>query len=109
MKRSIDLNYGRQAFGADPGAYHAARPAYPDWVFKILRDRCGLKHDMAVFEIGAGRVAGGQWSGMNSATPIAQIRSMKQRRFCLTALTVRVKAMAFCLFLPDSTGLSRVT
>jgi len=53
-KPSINLNYGRQAFGADPAGYHAARPAYPDWVFEILRSRCGLKHDTATFEIGAG-------------------------------------------------------
>jgi SAM-dependent methyltransferase len=53
-KHSIDLRFGRQAFGADPGAYHAARPAYPDWVFEFLRDRCGLKHNTAAFEIGAG-------------------------------------------------------
>ena len=54
MGNSIDLSFGRQAFGADPGAYHAARPPYPDWVFEILRDRCGLKQDTATFEIGPG-------------------------------------------------------
>jgi len=53
-KQSINLEFGRQAFGADPGAYHAARPAYPDWVFETLCDRCGLKPDTATFEIGAG-------------------------------------------------------
>jgi hypothetical protein len=31
----IDRAFGRQAFGADPGRYHAARPAYPDWVFDM--------------------------------------------------------------------------
>ncbi len=50
----IDLSYGREAFGADPEAYHAARPPYPDWVFETLRDRCGLKPGTATFEIGAG-------------------------------------------------------
>jgi len=50
----IDLKYGREAFGLDPGAYHAARPAYPDWVFETIRDRCGLKPGTATFEIGAG-------------------------------------------------------
>ena len=53
-KQTINLEFGRQAFGADPEAYHAARPAYPDWVFEILRSRCGLKHDTLTFEIGAG-------------------------------------------------------
>lgn len=50
----IDRKFGRQAFGADPSGYHAARPAYPDWVFEILCERCGLAQDAATFEIGAG-------------------------------------------------------
>lgn len=53
-KPLIDLNFGRQAFGLDPLNYHTARPAYPYWVFKLLRERCALKKDTAVFEIGAG-------------------------------------------------------
>jgi SAM-dependent methyltransferase len=51
---SIDRKFGRQAFGADPRSYHAARPAYPDWVFELLRERCGLADGAATFEIGAG-------------------------------------------------------
>jgi SAM-dependent methyltransferase len=51
---SIDRAFGRQAFGADPGSYHAARPAYPDWVFEVLCERCGLAHGTKTFEIGAG-------------------------------------------------------
>ncbi|MBN9385518.1 MAG: class I SAM-dependent methyltransferase [Chitinophagaceae bacterium] len=51
---SISRHFGREAFGADPAGYHAARPAYPDWVFEILRDRCGLRRNTATFEIGAG-------------------------------------------------------
>ena len=50
----IDRSFGRQAFGADPSGYHAARPAYPEWVFEILSERCGLAHCAATFEIGAG-------------------------------------------------------
>lgn len=50
----IDRKFGRQAFGADPAAYHAARPPYPDWVFESLCDKCGLAHGAATFEIGAG-------------------------------------------------------
>jgi SAM-dependent methyltransferase len=50
----IDRTFGRQAFGADPAAYHAARPPYPDWVFEILCETCGLAHGAATFEIGAG-------------------------------------------------------
>jgi SAM-dependent methyltransferase len=53
-KPFIDRKFGRQAFGLDPGGYHAARPAYPDWVFDVLCERCGLGRDTSVFEIGAG-------------------------------------------------------
>ncbi|MBV8728351.1 MAG: class I SAM-dependent methyltransferase [Acidobacteriia bacterium] len=51
---SIDRKFGRQGFGSDPSGYHAARPAYPDWVFEVLCDRCGLAPNAAAFEIGAG-------------------------------------------------------
>ena len=50
----IEKSFGRQAFGLNPAAYHAARPDYPDWVFDMLVSRCGLKPGAKVFEIGAG-------------------------------------------------------
>lgn len=50
----IDREFGRLAFGADPGSYHAIRPDYPDWVFEILCERCRLTHGTATFEVGAG-------------------------------------------------------
>jgi len=50
----LERSFGRQAFGADPAGYDAARPGYPDWVFETLRDRCGLGPGAEVFEIGAG-------------------------------------------------------
>jgi len=51
---SVDRQFGRQAFGNDPGGYDTARPAYPDWVFEVLCKRCGLNPKVAVFEIGPG-------------------------------------------------------
>jgi SAM-dependent methyltransferase len=51
---SIHRTFGRQAFGLDPGGYHAARPSCPDWVFDVLRERCGLAPNAVTFEIGAG-------------------------------------------------------
>ena len=51
---SIDREFGRRAFGVDPAGYHAARPDYPEWVFGVLCERCGLAHNAATFEIGAG-------------------------------------------------------
>lgn len=50
----IDRKFGRKSFGVDPGGYHAVRPAYPEWVFEILCERCGLAHNAVTFEIGAG-------------------------------------------------------
>ncbi|HVV04968.1 MAG TPA: class I SAM-dependent methyltransferase [Puia sp.] len=53
-KSIISKAFGREAFGLDPAGYHAARPAYPDWVYEVLRERCGLRPGAASFEIGAG-------------------------------------------------------
>jgi len=55
MKESfIHQAFGREAFGRDPAGYEAARPAYPDWVFDFLRERCGLAPGTVTFEVGAG-------------------------------------------------------
>lgn len=53
-KPVICKTFGRKAFGLDPAGYHAARPAYPDWVYEVLCEHCGLRQDAATFEIGAG-------------------------------------------------------
>jgi len=53
-KSTVDLKFGREAFGGDPAGYHAVRPAYPDWVFEMLLERGCLGKDTATFEIGAG-------------------------------------------------------
>lgn len=50
----IHRTFGRRAFGGDPRGYDAARPAYPDWVFDFLCERCGLAPNAVTFEIGAG-------------------------------------------------------
>jgi len=50
----IDRRFGREAFGADPAGYHAARPPYPEWVFETLRDRCRPSPNTTTFEVGAG-------------------------------------------------------
>jgi SAM-dependent methyltransferase len=81
-KTSIDQKFGRNAFGADPGGYHAARPAYPDWVYEILRNRCGLEQNTATFEIGAG-------------TGIATRRLLEIGANPLTAIEPDVRLAAF--------------
>ena len=51
---TIDLKFGREAYGTDPASYHAIRPAYPDWVFEMLVERGCIFKGAAAFEIGAG-------------------------------------------------------
>ena len=53
-KSLIDKSLGREAFGLDPAGYHAARPAYPDWVYEVLCKHCDLRQNTATFEIGPG-------------------------------------------------------
>jgi SAM-dependent methyltransferase len=50
----FDRHFGRTAFGGDAAGYDAIRPAYPDWVYQVLCERCGLATGAATFEIGAG-------------------------------------------------------
>lgn len=45
---------GRRIFGQDPAGYDRARPGYPEEVYDILRERCGLGPGTRVFEIGPG-------------------------------------------------------
>jgi SAM-dependent methyltransferase len=51
---TINKVFGRVAFGLDPAGYHAARPAYPDWIYEVLCKCCGLRQNVATFEIGSG-------------------------------------------------------
>ena len=53
-KSIINKAFGREAFGLDPAGYHAARPAYPDWIYEVLCKSCGLRQNTATFEIGSG-------------------------------------------------------
>jgi SAM-dependent methyltransferase len=50
----IDRTEGRSLFGLDPEAYDRARPDYPDRIYDILRERCGLSPTTKVLEIGPG-------------------------------------------------------
>ena len=69
----MDRRAGREAFGADPAGYHHARPAYPDWVWDLLADRCGLRPGCAVFEIGAGTGLATQELLRRGADPLVAI------------------------------------
>jgi SAM-dependent methyltransferase len=50
----IDRSSGRALFGADPSLYERARPDYPEEVFDLLAERCGLAEGTRLFEVGAG-------------------------------------------------------
>jgi SAM-dependent methyltransferase len=50
----IDRSEGKRAFGSNPDGYHRSRPAYPERVFEILQQRCGLRPHCKSFEIGGG-------------------------------------------------------
>jgi SAM-dependent methyltransferase len=69
----LDRSVGRTAFGGDPAGYHAARPAYPDWVFDLLRERCGLGPGRAVFEVGPGTGTATSQLLMLGAAPLVAI------------------------------------
>jgi SAM-dependent methyltransferase len=45
---------GRVLFGTDPVGYEAGRPAYPDRVYRVLAERCGLRPGARTLEIGPG-------------------------------------------------------
>lgn len=49
-----DSVFGRTAYGLDASAYDAGRPDYPERVFTILKERCGLRSGSSVLEIGPG-------------------------------------------------------
>lgn len=69
----IDRAFGRRAFGDDPANYDRSRPAYPDWVFDTLCERCGLKSGAAVFEVGAGTGTATRELTMRGASPLVAV------------------------------------
>lgn len=44
----------RALFGSDVAAYDAGRPSYPERVYELLRERCGLGPGTRVVEMGPG-------------------------------------------------------
>jgi SAM-dependent methyltransferase len=51
---ALGLTDGRRAFGGDAANYDVARPPYPERVFEVLRERCGLGAGTRTFEVGPG-------------------------------------------------------
>lgn len=54
MAPSVARQEGRRVFGSDPATFDRARLEYPERLFEILRNRCGLGPGTSVFEVGAG-------------------------------------------------------
>jgi SAM-dependent methyltransferase len=50
----IQRSEARTAFGSDLAGYDAGRPDYPERVYEILVERCGLRPGVRVLEIGPG-------------------------------------------------------
>ncbi len=50
----LQRNEGRFLFGSDPQRYEAGRPDYPDRVYRVLVERCGLRTASRILEIGPG-------------------------------------------------------
>lgn len=44
----------RRVYGADAAGYDAGRPGYPEEVYEVLTDQCGLRRGALVLEIGPG-------------------------------------------------------
>ena len=74
----LDRSAGRSAFGRGAAGYDAARPAYPGWVFDVLRERCGLGPGAMVLEIGAG--TGTATRGLLDAGPLRLLAVEPDRR-----------------------------
>lgn len=54
MTLALDRTVGSTAFGTDVAGYAAGRLDYPETLFEILADRCGLAPGAQVLEIGPG-------------------------------------------------------
>lgn len=54
MTLELDRTVGSTAFGTDVAGYAAGRLDYPETLFEILTDRCGLAPSARVLEIGPG-------------------------------------------------------
>jgi SAM-dependent methyltransferase len=53
-RREIAASEGQRLFGLDPAAYDSGRAAYPERIFDVLVERCGLAEGTPTLEIGPG-------------------------------------------------------
>jgi SAM-dependent methyltransferase len=50
----IAQSEGRDLFGLDPASYELGRPGHPEGVYRVLRERCGLREGARILEVGPG-------------------------------------------------------
>lgn len=68
----VERAEGRELFGKQPG-YDAARPDYPERVYTILSDRCGLGDGCRTLEVGAGSGQATRQLAARGARPIVAV------------------------------------
>ncbi len=98
---AIPRSKGRHLFGLDPVGYDVARPEYPDRVFELLVERCGLQAGPRVIEIGAGtglatlRLVEYGARSVLALEPDAALASFLQQKVLKAQLPVEVEVSPF--------------
>lgn len=83
----LPRDFGREAFGADPAAYHRARPTYPAATWDALRERASLAAGIDILEIGAGSgLATGPLLALDPAYLLAVEPDVRLARFLVETL-----------------------
>jgi SAM-dependent methyltransferase len=82
---TIDPAEGRRLFGRDPSCYHNARLRYPQRVFDILQNRCGLRTSTRTFEIGPGTGLASERLLQLGASPLVAVEPDKRLANFLSA------------------------
>lgn len=94
--RKVPDQVRRTVFGRDPLAYHQARLPYPERVFQVLVDRCGLRAGTATFEVGPGTGIATRELLRRGAFPLALIEpDHRLVRFLRSTLGPLAKGVSF--------------
>jgi SAM-dependent methyltransferase len=91
---------GRRLFGLDASLYDSARPGYPERVYAILRERCGLAAGARVVEVGPGtgrvtRRLARAGAHVTAIEPDAALASYLSRVAASERLAIDVEAASF--------------
>lgn len=105
---AIPRRDGRRLFGVDAARYDVARPDYPDALYELLAERCGLGPGARTLEVGAGSGLATRRLVERGANPIVAVEPDPTLAERLRATTPRdrvdVRVVAFEeAILPDAT------